>query len=157
MDDNHPFSEGDSPRIQRTTIGDDILEAIYASDQDMYPAPLPYKRLKSWVEASPDLCVGFEATSEAGPVPVGAIITLPLLRRHWEDILVGKLKETDIEPAMFARDGEAEVGLHVFHIERFDTGDPSTRIRSFARFALESIREVAEKKAWKVLGYSGTF
>ena len=157
MDGSHPISEGDSPKIQRTTISDGILKAIYASDQDMYPAPLTYERLKTWVEACPDLCVCFQATSEAGPVPVGAIITLPLLRRHWEDILVGKLKETDIEPAMFARDGEAEVGLHVFHIERFDTGDPSTRIRSFARFALESIREVAEKKAWKVLGYSGTF
>jgi len=144
--------------IHKTTISDDLLKEIYASDQDMYPAPLPYERLKGWIEASPDLSICFEATPEEGgdPVPVGAVIVFPLLKKYWDEILVGKLKEPNIDSAtMFPSDAEAEVGLHVFHVERFDSTNPSGRLRRFAEFALEDTREIVRRKGWKIVGYSG--
>jgi hypothetical protein len=146
--------------IQRTTISDDVLKGIYASDQDMYPAPLTYERLKSWVEGCPELSICFQGPPEGGDdsVSVGAVIVLPVLKKYWDNILVGKLKETEIDPAvMFAGDDEADVGLHVFHIERFDIGNPSGRLRHFAEFALENTRDIVEKKGWNILGYSGIF
>lgn len=153
----YPDRENQAPSIHKTTISDDVLGRIYASDQDMYPAPLTYERLKSWVEACPELCICFQAPLEGGGfAPVGAIIILPLLGRRWEDVLVGKLKETDIDPAsMFAEDGDADVGLHVFHIERFDACT-RTGLPYFAESALETIRDIVQKKRWNILGYSGT-
>ncbi|MBE3042864.1 hypothetical protein IMZ48_09885 [Candidatus Bathyarchaeota archaeon] len=159
MHDEQPTLESKPPLLQRSTINDDVLGRIYASDQDMYPAPLTYERLKSWVEGCPELCISFEAGSEEGAdvVLIGAIIVLPLLKRHWEDVLMGSLKEIDIDAAaMFAGDGDADVGLHVFHIERFDAS-LRTRLPNFAEHAMENIRDIVRKKDWNILGYSGIF
>lgn len=148
-----------APWVRRSIINDNILKGIYASDQDMYPAPLTYERLKSWVDSRPELSICFQAMPEESrdAVPIGAIIVLPLVKEHWNDILVGKLKESDIDPAsMFAGDSKADVGLHVFHIERFEAFNPLGRLRHFAEFAVEDIRDVVEKKNWNILGYSGT-
>jgi len=146
-----------APWIQRTRISEQVLKEIYASDQDIYPAPLTFTRLKSWVDAGPDLSICFQATQDGNPVPIGAVIVLPLAKGPWNDLLVGKLKETDIDEAtMFAREGEADVGLHIFHIERFDTFSQFGRLRNFAEFALEDTRDIVKGKGWKVLGYSGT-
>ena len=144
------------PRILRIAISDEVLQRIFKSDQDMYPAPLTYERLKGWVDGCPELCVCFRACPGGTDANlVGAIIVLPLLKRHWEDVLVGKLKETNIEPAMFAGETDADVGLHIFHIERFDGEMPDPRLPRFAEFALNDIRKLIEKKAWNILGYSG--
>ena len=95
---------------------------------------MTYERLQSWRDACPELSICFNAN---GPEhPVGVIIVLPLLKKYWEDLLVGKIKEIDIDAEeMFVDAGgerkqqqqqqqqhlqpPVEVGLHVFHIERF--------------------------------------
>lgn len=150
-----------APWLKRGPIGDDILKKIYASDQDMYPAPLTYSWLKSWVSACPDLSLCFSAAPEDNgggePVPVGAVIVLPLKKEYWEAVLTGKLKETSIDAStMFAGSTElVDVGLHVFHIERFKQTASLGRLRHFAEFALEDTREIVDGKPWNILGYSG--
>lgn len=131
---------------------------------------------------------------------MGVIIVLPLVKKYWEDLLVGKIKEVDIDAGeMFAGvDGggggsstkmesemqlqaPVEVGLHVFHIERFtawDAGDAAKKTGArpatvtvggceygsmrFADMALEEIQRRVEafnaeagERRWDVLGLSG--
>ncbi|KAK3314599.1 hypothetical protein B0H66DRAFT_605545 [Apodospora peruviana] len=177
-------------------ISDDQLRAIYASDQEIYPAPLTFDRLRSWVTAYPDLSICFyvrrqqqntSSISSCGDItaapkeeeeqPFGVIVVLPLLRTpHWEDLLVGKVKEIIIDAgtmfppqppsSMDKNDLEAaagvEVGLHVFHIERFIDRDavmssdsPPPRKR-FSEVAMEEVLvRVAERmRGWKICGMS---
>ncbi len=73
------------------------------------------------------------------------------------------MKEAEIDAGgMFPRlqplDGEEEVGLHVYHIERFGTEFQAfARGKRFAEFALEVVMErvVREMARWKVVGMSG--
>lgn len=107
-------------------LGDDrVLRDVYASDQAMYPAALPYERLQSWVAACPGLSVCFRDTSSSTTgsststssssssdgdratrnswKAYGLVIVLPLRRAHWERLLDGRLKEADVDAAdMFA-------------------------------------------------------
>jgi hypothetical protein len=99
----------------------------------------------------------------------GVVIVLPLLKSHWEDLLVGRLKEPDIDPSiMFPRtvdtpedDEPQEVGLHVYHIEKFGTGSSSSTgggpgKRRFSEFALDEITRRAQLQwGWKGVGMSG--
>lgn len=146
-------------QLKRTPIPDTILKRIYDSDQEMYPAPLTYERLKSWIDGCPELSICFETIPGEGTntVPVGAVIVLPVVKMYWDDLVLGRLKETDIDAAtMFpGGGGEVDVGLHVFHIERFDAGTRITKVRNFAQVALESVRDIVRKRAWNVIGHSG--
>jgi len=144
----------------RCPVDDDLLRNVYASDQDMYPAPLTFERLKSWVDACSDL--SFCLRPSEGSPPIGVVIALPIRSRpHWDELLCGKLKETDIDPevAFPTCDGaEEEVGLHVFHIERFpDNEDTSAGLRrgGFSEFVVaEIIRRATSKRQWKMVGLS---
>lgn len=151
-----------APWIRQTPIDKKTLAAIYESDKEMYPAPLTRDRLKSWVDACPELSVCFHSRSidpDTGEsLLVGVIVILPLLREYWQDLLVGRLKETDIDAArMFPGKGEADVGLHVFHVERFAYHDQlGARLENFTGLALQSLRDIVEEKGqWNVLGCSG--
>ncbi|KUI68988.1 hypothetical protein VM1G_03974 [Cytospora mali] len=164
-------------------IDESLLEFTYDADQAIYPAPsLTYDRLKSWAESCPELCIvlrrghddGQPQVSSASAVSesvLGSIIVLPLLRRYWVQLTAEMrsegplLQEHDVDPMeMFPpRTGalgseKAEVGLHVFHIERFAgfmTGEEVKRI-GFTQLALEEIRGRVEVKFpyWRVMGYS---
>ncbi|KAK3396970.1 hypothetical protein B0T20DRAFT_356857 [Sordaria brevicollis] len=177
--------------LRTSQISDDLLRTIYASDQEMYPAPLTYERLRSWRDACPELSICFTANDDHdSSEPVGVIIVLPLLKKYWEDLLVGKIKEVDVDAKeMFVRgdrelQAPAEVGLHVFHIERFAAWDAEDALKKtgarpaavtvrgcedgggktgFADLALEEVRrrvEAANAEAennwrrWDVLGFS---
>jgi hypothetical protein len=148
-----------APWIERCTIDDEVLRNIYAADQDIYPAPLTYERLQSWVNSCPDLSICFQAEKDGDKVPIGSVIVLPVVKKHWGDLLLGRLKEIDVDPiTMFAGEEDTvEVGLHVFHIERLDAFKTHGRIRYFTEFALQATREIAEKKNWNVVGYSGKY
>lgn len=163
MGDEHPVAEidelpADEPQIQiqRTPLSDAVLERVYVLAQGMCPTPLAYAQLKGWVERCPEFCIYFQAALEgAAPTPMGVIIMLPILKRFWAEVLVGRIRESSIDPAtMFARDPGADVGLHIFYIERFDTG---SRQRNFGILALNAARVVAEKKGWNLAGFSGMF
>jgi hypothetical protein len=168
------------PHAQLTPIPipDPVLRAVYASDQSMYPVPLPYSRLRAWVDASPDLSICFQDSAAEAAAVAGVIVVLPLRRRHWEDLLVGRLKEPDVEagsmfPDADTRGGgvvggdcgagreEEEVGLHVYHVERFGVESSSgfgkgVGGKRFSEYALaEVMKRVEARPGWKVLGLSG--
>ncbi|KAK4139420.1 uncharacterized protein C8A04DRAFT_15876 [Dichotomopilus funicola] len=101
---------------------------------------------------------------------VGVIIVLPLRRQYWERLLDGRLKEPDVEPGeMFpgsslGGDGqengmgrvvEEEVGLHVYHIEKFGAFNESMKGQRFSEFALAEVAARARlKPGWNVIGIS---
>ena len=139
-----------------------LLHTIYESDQAIYPVALLYSRLCAWVAACPDLSICFQ--SPAG-VTAGVVIVLPLQRRRWEDLLSGRVKEAEIEaggmfPRLESLDGEGEeVGLHVYHIERYGTEFRGFGGgKRFAEFALGVVMErvVRGRARWRVVGMSGT-
>ena len=166
-------------------IPDRVLRAVYASDQAMYPAPLSYDRLRAWVAASAELSVSFRVRDDSRQPEddggddgaAGVVVALPLRRAHWEAVLDGRLREPDIDPeaGMFPGPGEEEVGLHVYHIERFNvwsvessagnsrggTGTGTTRGwgregKPFSEYALDEVtRRARERKEWRVVGLSG--
>ncbi|KAK4455103.1 hypothetical protein QBC34DRAFT_391576 [Podospora aff. communis PSN243] len=146
----------DPDAILRGPIEDDVLREVYASDQDMYPAPLTFERLKSWVDACPDLSINFRSGASQ---PIGVAIALPIRRPYWDDLLKGNLKETDIDPeiAFPSRKGVTDpedVGLHVFHIERF-AGAGSTKRGGFAELVVhEIVQRALLRKEWKLVGLS---
>lgn len=161
MGDERPVAEMDEPpadephiQIQRTPLSDAVLERVYELAQGMCPTPLAYEQLNGWVERCPEFCIYFQAALEgAPPAPMGVIIMLPLLKKFWNELLVGRIRESSIDPStMFAREPGAEVGLHIFYIERFETG---SRQRNFGILALNAARVIAEKKGWNLLGFSG--
>ncbi|KAL2257648.1 hypothetical protein VTK26DRAFT_9363 [Humicola hyalothermophila] len=140
--------------------------------------------------------LGVRFSEASGGVVGGVIIVLPLKKKAWEDVLCGKLKEPDIDAgSMFPTSGcgtgrrqgglveeekgnaeskgrgeVEEIGLHVYHVERFDatvtpTGNQAERERAqsgwgserkrFAEFALDEVmRRAAGKTGWKVVGLS---
>ncbi|KAK0639406.1 hypothetical protein B0T16DRAFT_423133 [Cercophora newfieldiana] len=156
-------STSDFETTLRSPVDDDVLQGVYASDQEMYPAPLTFTRLKSWVDACPDLSICFRR-SGATP-PVGVVIALPIRQPYWDDLLHGTLKETDIDPdvafpnrELLSQEEVEDVGLHVFHIERFaESAKPvsGTKRKGFAEFSVEEIIHRASlRKKWKVVGLS---
>jgi len=133
-------------------ISQDVLQRVYASDQGMYPAPLTLERLQSWVVSGHDLSSSWLDADLDSDKLIGVIIVLPVLRPHWEDLLVGKIRETQLDPSVFpAAFGSHEVGLHIFHVERF--GD---RVRGFTELAMGEVMARAKHRKWQVVGLSGT-
>ncbi|KAF3011849.1 hypothetical protein E8E14_004339 [Neopestalotiopsis sp. 37M] len=149
-----------TPPLTNSPMTEDSLQQIFASDQDMYPAPLTYARLQSWVTTSPQLSRCFHSSeSRLGDMGsgikddvAGVLIVLPLKEEPWRDLLVGKLRETDIDAdSMIApKDGAGSaVGLHVFHVERL-----GEHAKGFTRHSIEYADMVAKEEGWNVLGFS---
>lgn len=180
-----------SPSSHWEVIDESLMKYTYGSDQAMYPAPLlTYDRLRSWVESCPELCIVLRRGHDDSQPQVsattvmesvlGTIIVIPLLRKYWnrltgegkpeigtpfEDTL---MQEHDVDPSeMFpSRTGgqgseKAEVGLHVFHIERFTglTAEEEGRRIGFTQLALEEVRGRVGTifPSWSVMGYSGMY
>ncbi|KAF6806702.1 hypothetical protein CSOJ01_08686 [Colletotrichum sojae] len=148
-------SKTEAPPLRKGPMTPKVLQGIFASDQDMYPAPLTRERLDSWAAAAPEMASCFYLADSPETV-VGAVIALPLLATSWHDLLVGKIKETDVDPeTMFPGhlDEGSTVGLHVFHVERFQV--PEARgVRGFADVSMRAVVDAAEEKGWKVVGHS---
>ncbi|GKT63068.1 hypothetical protein ColTof4_05339 [Colletotrichum tofieldiae] len=148
--------------LETGPMTDEVLKDIFASDQDMYPAPLTWERLRSWTTAAPEVATCFYLPAEGSKgrctrTLIGAVIALPVLAPAWRDLLVGKVKETDVDAeSMFARDGDphSEVGLHVFHVERFDVPQACGRVGGFADLSMRAVVAAAERKGWKIIGHS---
>ncbi|KAK4251599.1 hypothetical protein C7999DRAFT_27671 [Corynascus novoguineensis] len=110
------------------------------------------------------------AGSAAGGIVAGVVIVLPLRRPFWEDLLRGRVKEWEIEPRnMFAfpeqdsddrhgRNGKSEgeeVGLHVYHIEKFGMWFRGQGNKRFSELALEEVMtRVQVRREWKIVGMS---
>jgi hypothetical protein len=157
-----------STLVCRKPLSDELLSMIYSSDQSMYPAPLSYERLQSWVRACPELALGYAATPQASStaeeneVIVGAAIVLPVHGQYWRDLAIGNLKEIHLDAdTMLSRRLFDEVGLHIFHIEKFDAwrqlGDGyDAKLRPFAEYVEADMSATIREMSWSVLGFSGT-
>ncbi|KAK0371093.1 hypothetical protein CLIM01_11553, partial [Colletotrichum limetticola] len=148
--------------LNQGPMTNEVLRGIFASDQDMYPAPLTWDRLRSWTTAAPELATCFYLSADAvenddTQTLVGAVISLPILAPAWRDLLAGEVKEVDVDAGtMFPRDGaeHPEVGLHVFHVERFDVPEARGKVRGFAETSMQAVVAAAERKGWSIIGYS---
>lgn len=170
----------DFPDSHWQTVGDGLLKDTYDSDQAMYPAPeLSYDRLKSWVDACPELCLCLqEGQTEsnnnqhyksANEGVYGLIILLPLLQSYWERLVNGDIEEHDVDASeMFppspdtqiqvhGSSKKVQVGLHIFHIERYHSFSSTRYGANFTTLALEEVRSRALQtfESWEVVGYSG--
>lgn len=128
-----------------------MLRSIHASDQEMYPAALPLRRLQDWVEAAPWLSIEFVVNN----TPIGVVVALPVKGSSWDRLLRGTLMETDIEAS---RDfGEDQVGIHIFHVERYETSSTqdAVRFRGFGNYAVSAVLDAARARGYKILGTSG--
>lgn len=162
------------------TVNDRLLKDTYDSDQAMYPAPeLTYDRLKSWIDACPELCICLQrdqTESDSNQLKKsgnddthGIIITLPLFRSYWERLINEEIEEHHVDASeMFPprsntqsqAHGEiqqAQVGLHVFHIERYPGFSPTRHGTTFTAMALDEVRRRIRLGflSWEVVGYSG--
>lgn len=168
-----------TPDLSWQTVDRGHLKDIYDSDQAMYPAPqLTYDRLKSWVDACPEICLCLQdgklemitdpAIPENGATH-GLVIVLPLRQPYWDKLRHGDIEEHDIDTVeMFPGHPSTEistredstrikVGLHVFHIERFPSFDSASKKTGFTSLALDEIRGRVIKAfpSWDVVGFSG--
>ncbi|KAK0741803.1 hypothetical protein B0T21DRAFT_120017 [Apiosordaria backusii] len=101
---NSPLRSGMETPPTPHPISDEVLRAVYASDQEMYPAGLSYDRLCSWVAACPEMSICWSSPKTG---VLGVVIVLPMLREYWEDLLVGKLKEPGVDAElMFPHDNK---------------------------------------------------
>ncbi|KAK4204768.1 hypothetical protein QBC40DRAFT_329202 [Triangularia verruculosa] len=101
---NSPTTSGMETPPTPHPISDEVLRAVYASDQEMYPAGLSYDRLCSWVAACPEMSICWSSPKTG---VLGVVIVLPMLREYWEDLLVGKLKEPGVDAdVMFPHDNK---------------------------------------------------
>lgn len=169
-----------NPDFLWQTIEDHSLKDVYDSDQAIYPCPqLSYDRLKSWVDACPELCLclrrgGLEPNAylkcSENDTIYGLIIVLPLRQPFWDRLRHANIEEHDVDAMeMFpplssgsglhahGEGGRTKVGLHVFHIERSPSFSAVCKDTGFTALALEEIRgRVAGTfKSWDVVGYSG--
>lgn len=141
-----------APQLEAASIDDALLKTIYDQDQALHPAALSFSRLQSWHDACPNLSIVCKLNGNA----VGAIIAMPLQKQSWEDLLSGRLKEHHVETSMFVAEGAEgkDVGLHVFHVERFEGHEA---VRGIGKLATKLLQDVANKKSWNIVGYSGEY
>lgn len=166
------------PCLRWETVSEPLLKEIYESDQTIYPAPeLTYDRLKTWAAACPELFLSLRCGDEeeiGGPLTMtsgsllGVIITIPLQKAFWDDLLTNNIKEHDVDSgSMFPPRSKSnvggrektEVGLHIFHIERFSG---FAAVQKDTRFTEEALQEVHNRiaenfRSWEVIGYSGEY
>jgi len=140
----------DSPPLA-VPIPDSLLHRVYNSDQDIYPTPFAFSTLQSWVSSAPDLSFAYVSQHD----PLGVLIALPLELSSWTALVDGQLGEPDIKADMFALQTREsrEIGLHIFHIERFDAWQRN--FGSFAQYAIGEARQRLERGNFVVKGMSG--
>jgi hypothetical protein len=141
-------------------IDDDILNRIFSSDQSIYPAPLTLDRLRSWMRKCSPSSAYYDQTVDP-PVLVGVIIVLPLRKKSWMDLLYGSLQESDISPLsdFSSITYGAEVGLHIFHVEKYSHEE---RHKGFTSMAMRDAEGMIEslnmrldtEEDVKILGWS---
>lgn len=170
------------PPLRWEVIEMSFLKDIYESDQAIYPAPeLSIDRLTSWAAARPEffLCLRHDDKDQDADLTqagacYGVIITVPLMKQHWEKLLgmadrdhgdakhatsEHVFREHHIDAAtMFpSSEDQNSVGLHVFHIERFTSFTNACQKTSFTDIALQEIQNRVAKNfpQWTIHGYSG--
>jgi len=69
----------------------------------------------------------------------GMCITIPLNKTGWNKLINGKLAEADLDSkTIFDNSRDKEIGLHIYHIERFSDG------KGFYKNSLNGLNSVLE-------------
>ncbi|KAL2757299.1 hypothetical protein ACRALDRAFT_2051275 [Sodiomyces alcalophilus JCM 7366] len=146
---------------KRGPITPAVLHEIYSSDQDMYPAPLPFDRLQDWVDAAGD-SFSFAIYGDPNPISgeeavLGAVIALPLRITSWNALLTGKLKETFVTASRdlwTPDDSERRMGLHIFHVEVYRDAVAGPRVPGFTQHVIKEIVETLNTQGVAIEGLS---
>lgn len=164
----HPSPRPDRPAmdwctsVRQRPASDAVLRDIHASDQDMYPADLPFSRLQGWAHAAPDLSIEFFSKEFEDEVSVGVVVALPVRLERWHALLDGSLKETNVEASsdfglLDQSESQRAVGVHIFHIERHASLVNGLPVKGFGKYAVDVAVEAARARGHVVIGTSGTF
>lgn len=140
------------------------LPALLNADASLYPSPLTLASLTSWTATAPYLSLKY-VPSSTSKSPCGVCIVLPLLSRHWEALIRGNLKEWEItpdhiwSPSSPSAKGET-VGLHVWHIERFESWKKEwSEENGFGTYCWKDVHNAVkfmlQSGCAGVIGYSG--
>jgi hypothetical protein len=126
-----------------------LLEA----DKKVYPTsnPVTPKILDEWFQNNPEFGIVFEENKKVQ----GILVIIPLNKKGWNKLISGELAEADLnKETIFDNNKDKEIGLHCYHIEKFDKSVPNFYKESLD--ALEKIVKALRKSnpSLKVCGFS---
>ncbi|ORX90647.1 hypothetical protein K493DRAFT_339871 [Basidiobolus meristosporus CBS 931.73] len=166
--------------LKRRAIEPSDFEAILASDIDVYPteSPLTLETLQKWYTHHPEFGMvyyhdGFDVDSGSGenssePIVIGACSVVPLTAKGWLKLSCGEVIESQLEEDMLFNNaqpsGNCEIGLHIYHMERYPTWSSFSaqtgNKEKLGTLVLKSIQEILDQlrvtnRNLKVIGLSG--
>lgn len=140
------------------------LPNLLGADASLYPSPLTLVSLASWIVTAPYLSFKYLPALTSNS-PCGICVILPLLERHWEALIRGDLKEWDITPKHLWSPSnpsatKENVGLHVWHIERFESWEPEWSGKGgFGKYwwndVDNAVKHMLQEGCSGIIGYSG--
>jgi GNAT superfamily N-acetyltransferase len=130
------------------------IELILSLDKKIYPTDSPVQEvtIRNWYKNNPEFGMIFE---ENGKV-VGTAIVIPLNKIGWENLINGKLAESELdEKTLFDNARDNQIGIHIYHLEKLDN-----TLKGFYKIVLENLRVIIndlKKKNSKLelIGFSG--
>lgn len=121
---------------------------ILELDSRVYPTDWPVTGdvLASWYQRNPEFGMMYED---------GVCIAIPLNRQGWEQLIGGVVEEYELGgSAVFDGQRDQELGIHVYHLEKFGRG------KGFYREVLADLGKLVgnlrtENSNLRVIGFSG--
>ncbi|MDD9911870.1 MAG: hypothetical protein OXR68_04395 [Alphaproteobacteria bacterium] len=104
--------------MQFRSICEKDYELLLASDRAVYPtdAPVTPAILDQWFQNNPE----FGMVAEEGGQTRAMFIAIPLAKKAWEDLIAGRLEESDLDAdTVFDNMRDSEVGIHIYHVEKY--------------------------------------
>lgn len=93
--------------------------------------------MKTW---NPEFALVFEN--------IGICIAIPLKSKYWNQLIHGQLSESDLSKEEYFYTTESEIGIHIYHIEKF------TDYPKFGALAIQTLKNLVPSNV-KILGISG--
>jgi len=136
------------------TISKEDYSKLLELDKKVYPTddPVTPEILDQWFRNNPEFGMIFEENGEIS----GMCIVIPLNKNGWNKLISGELLESDLnEDTIFDNNRDSELGIHVYHIEKF--GDSKKKFYEESLTGLnELIKSLKQSNSLlKVIGFSG--
>ena len=126
---------------------------ILENDRQVYPthSPVTKEVVSSWFMRNPEFGMIYEDKNKVA----GLCIAIPLTAKRWYDLVDGKFIESDSNnETIFDNSRDSKMGLHVYHIERFRSGQGFyKRVLQDLAMAVHNLRKKNTKL--KIIGLSG--
>jgi hypothetical protein len=133
------------------------LEALLASDEQLYPSGLSLERFSQWTTAAKYPSLSLVYSRLPNLVTDGICIVLPLDPSTWTKLVQGSIKEVELELCDFNQAGD--IGLHIWHIERYDGWNAPVRLGDQIWEDLgATLNQIRRSEGWAgaIIGISGT-